>query len=308
MRCCACEVFFIFLALVELNAFVAKMLTTSLAICIAIAAEPPYPSNPVNTTLYALRPLDLVDITDKNSADAPGDIFFWMKDHIVKPRHCRVQPNWHQCGESSIIDVNMVYQKFVVEHDSTQVGNYASCNPDHDDPSGKTWACACHGGGHGPSPSNSCVGFGEEDISRHNYPQFQGDPTPTFATKFSPGFWFSTTHDTECGNPRANSTIPCTWLQHRGKIVNASCVNSAVVDVIAAAAGGAVAACEQREGKKCDFLHAAQTNLTDCCIDAFVKGVNSTSRDALVKPFLNAFASDDPTVGGCEPLHVHVEE
>ena len=75
-----------------------------------------------------------------------------------------------------------------------------------------------------------------------------------------------------------------------------------MVDVIAAAAGGAVAACEQREGKKCDFLHAVQTNLTDCCIDAFVKGVDSTSRDALIQPFLNAFASDDPTDGGCEPI------
>ena len=34
-------------------------------------------SNAANVTIYALRPLNLVDITDKDSADAPGDIFFW---------------------------------------------------------------------------------------------------------------------------------------------------------------------------------------------------------------------------------------
>lgn len=92
------------------------------------SAANPGPANAINTTVYALRPLDLVDITDKDSADAPGDIFFWLKDHIIKPMHCRVDPTWHQCSEAGTIDVNMVYQEFVVEHDATAVGIYESCN------------------------------------------------------------------------------------------------------------------------------------------------------------------------------------
>ena len=50
------------------------------------------PSNPTNVTVYAIRPLALVDITDKDSADAAGDLFFWIKDHVIKPMHCRVEP------------------------------------------------------------------------------------------------------------------------------------------------------------------------------------------------------------------------
>ena len=45
--------------------------------------------------------LPVVDITDKDSADAAGDAFFWIKDHVLKPMHCRVDPTWHQCNESA---------------------------------------------------------------------------------------------------------------------------------------------------------------------------------------------------------------
>ena len=124
----------------------------------------PGPANAINTTVYALRPLDLVDITDKDSADAPGDVFFWLKDHIIKPMHCRVNPTWHQCSEAGTIDVNMVYQEFVVEHDAAAVGNYQSCNVSD----GLLWwapdcpltaACA-HGLGHVPCrPRDVCGGL-----------------------------------------------------------------------------------------------------------------------------------------------------
>ena len=70
-------------------------------------AAPPRPANAENITLYALRPLNLVDITDKDSADAAGDVFFWLKDHIIKPMHCRADPTWHQCNETGTIDHDM---------------------------------------------------------------------------------------------------------------------------------------------------------------------------------------------------------
>ena len=253
---------------------------------------PPRPANAQNMTLYALRPLDLVDITDKDSADAAGDIFFWLKDHIIKPMHCRAtQQRWSPCSEASTIDVNMVYQRFVVEYDRTAVGPYLRCNPDHADPTGKTWDCSCPAG-------TTCPSFGIENISTgsHLHGQFPGDPTPAMTRKFAPGVWVSTTHDTECGNPAASAALPCTWLQHRGKIVNASCVNRAVLAAPLAAAASSVAACEQAAARPCDFLNAVQTNLTDCCINALVAGVNATARQDMVKPFLAAFD------GGCPEI------
>jgi hypothetical protein len=252
----------------------------------------PHPSNAANTTAYAIRPLALVDITDKDSADAAGDIFFWIKDHVVKPMHCRVEPFWHQCNETSTIDVNMVYQTFVVEYDREAVGPYASCNPDDKapDPSTAPWVCGCHGG-------SGCTGFGKQTIASHTRAQFEGDPTPVLSKKFTPGYWFSTTHNTECGNPRANASVPCTWRKYSGKIVNADCVNNKVIAVATAASSGDVAACEKNERKPCNFTHPVQTNLTNCCINAFVKGINATTAETFIAPFEASFKSEDQ--GGC---------
>merc|ERR1712224_85170 len=173
------------------------------------------PQNAMNTTVYAIRPLKLVDITDKDSADASGDIFFWIKDHLIKPMHCRATPRWHQCNESSTIDVSMVYQTFIVEHDSKKIGPYQACNPNEKakDPDTAPWICKTWG-----HISRGSAGFGQEAITgRYTHQQFPGDPTPEVAKKFVPGYWYSTSHETECGNHRANQSVPCTWLKHPGK-------------------------------------------------------------------------------------------
>lgn len=228
-----------------------------------------------------------------------SQIYFWIKDHIVKPMHCRADPTWHQCSETGTIDHDMVYQTFTVEYDQTAVGPYASCNPDENatDPGTAPWICHCW------NPLGGCVGFGEEQIDHfHHHTQFPGDPGPYLAAKLAPGVWVSTTHDTECGGARANASLPCTWGKFPGKIVNASCANGNLVAVASAAAGGAVEACEKAQGSKCDFLHAAQTNLSNCCINALIAGVNATDRQALLTPFVQSFISDDPAEGGCKPL------
>lgn len=275
-----------------------RFLLVTLALCCGLSVSlPPHPSNAVNITVYAIRPLKLVDITDKDSADAAGDIFFWIKDHVVKPMHCRVQPDWHQCNESSTIDVNMVYQTFTVEYDSHAVGPYAACNPDDNatDPSTAPWVCRCF-------ESGGCAGFGEESVINHTQPRFEGDPTPILAKKFTPGYWYSTTHDTECGNPRASTAKPCTWRKYPGKIVDADCVNKKVIAVATAASGGAARACEKQEGKICNFTHPVQSNLTNCCINAFVKGVSSGSRENFVREFEAAFSTDSGAKGGCRSV------
>jgi hypothetical protein len=247
------------------------------------------------TTLYAIRPLPLVDITDRDSADAAGDIFFWVKDHVVKPMHCRVDPDWHQCNETGVIDHDVVYQAFEVSYDPSRVGPYASCNPDGPN---STWQCVCHG-----APAEDCQGLGMANISDHIHPQFRGDPSPALAQKFTPGVWVSTSHLTECGNPHRNASTPCTWKKTNGKIVRAECLNGNVISVVKEASGGAIERCEKAEGKQCDYLKAAVTGLSDCCINAFIAGINATTREALIAPVAAAFASDNTTAAGCKAVN-----
>ena len=45
----------------------------------------PRPPNAANRTVYAIRPKHLIGIENRDSADAAGDIFFWIKDRILHP-------------------------------------------------------------------------------------------------------------------------------------------------------------------------------------------------------------------------------
>ena len=57
------------------------------AAALATAATPPH-ATPV--TFYNLRPYNLTsDIDEKNSADALGDIFFYITDRLITPYACR---------------------------------------------------------------------------------------------------------------------------------------------------------------------------------------------------------------------------
>ena len=62
--------------------------------------------------MFAIRPIKLSTLDDKDSADAAGDIFFWIKDRILHPMRCRRQPDWNQCNTSGILETNdQVYAK-----------------------------------------------------------------------------------------------------------------------------------------------------------------------------------------------------
>ena len=43
----------------------------------------PHPANPKNITLYAIRPMALVDITDRDSADVAGDVRSWVSINLT---------------------------------------------------------------------------------------------------------------------------------------------------------------------------------------------------------------------------------
>ena len=109
-------------------------------------------------------------------------------------------------------------------------------------------------------------------------------------------------HDRECGNPSRNRSEQCTWKKYAGKIVSAECVNGHLIDTAVNQSSGAVDACEREEKKACDFFRPAETNLTNCCINAFIAGVTASKRDDFVEPFVKAFESDEMSNGGCPPL------
>jgi hypothetical protein len=125
------------------------------------------------------------------------------------------------------------------------------------------------------------------------------------------GFWYSMPAQGECkGAARPGDGSGCTWRTvTNGKQVNSSCVSKGVDAGIIA------------NGKACFANCADPTNvLTACWQDCFAQAVNGNTtlglkpmpRDKVVAPFLAAFASEDPSKGGCEDLrkakgHLHSE-
>ena len=53
--------------------------------------------------LYDHASVRYTGISDKDTADIGGDIFFWLKDRILHPMHCRRNPTWGQCASAPLL-------------------------------------------------------------------------------------------------------------------------------------------------------------------------------------------------------------
>ena len=76
--------------------------------------EPPpsgrRPKNPTNLTVFGLRPYELPDLNDKDTADALGDLYFWLTDKILLPYTCREDPSFMLCNSSAVVAADQVYE------------------------------------------------------------------------------------------------------------------------------------------------------------------------------------------------------
>ena len=250
------------------------------------AAQRGMPPNATVIKVVALRPRYLPGISDKDTADIAGDIFFWLKDRILHPMHCRRSPSWGQCSSAPLLYEDNVYTWSEVAA-TLPWGAYSSCNPLPSDPSGKTWDCHSHA--HGGAID---LNMGRASIGDFGHGQFPGDIyAPALSKKLSNGtngFWYSNLHEGDCDNPSATA---CRWKLMRTVISkNATCVNNRIVDTVLARKSSCWANCTGVE------LH---NRTSDCWIDCFLRTIIAMPLDAILQPFQNAMDSTDPSKGGC---------
>jgi hypothetical protein len=232
------------------------VLFAPLLLTVASQATPP---NATDLQVVALRPYQIAGLNDKDSADIAGDIFFWIKDRVLFPMHCRRDPDWSLCNSTGILTHDSVYQQTLLSI-NPEYGNYASCNPNTTDPSGKTWHCRCHG-------STPCAAVGRLDINASfgknvSKGQFPGDIYSGHAAHILGGLWFSTTSQGNC----SVSSESCNWIVKKvQKIKNATCVNGNIKSNLV------------KEGKTC-FSGCAdpEDETTDCWINCFFEAVKSS--------------------------------
>ena len=273
--------------------------------------EPPpsgrRPQNPKNLTVVGLRPYELPDLNNKDTADALGDIYFWLTDKVLLPYTCREDPGFLLCNSSGLVADNQVYEQTVLEIDGGDVGQYALCNPETSDPSGHTWECQPSIPQFGAGNVKTMYGNCTIDYHGHDYDicvdRRTGKPVQfmewrvALAAKLGDGTsgnWYSTQTKGNCDDEGQQ----CYWrVVENVKIANATCVNSRIVNLVESSDKDCFA--------KCDDKAALGDCYTTCFMEAIL-GNNSTQAPiptaTILGIFNDAFSSDDVSKGGCPSL------
>ena len=125
------------------------------------------PHNARNVTMYNLRPYHLsANLVNKDSADAAGDIFFYITDRLLTPYACRhgskTNPPFMCRDFQKILQTkDQVFTEIVVEVDgsfggcpdgSQKCSQYADCNPETGNSSDVIWNCDCRAPSKQPLP------------------------------------------------------------------------------------------------------------------------------------------------------------
>ena len=116
--------------------------------------------------------------------------------------------------------------------------------------------------------------------------------------------WYSTTKDGQCPEGAPLGTNGCSWrLVEEVKYANATCVDSKADEAIEA------------HGKTCfDKCPRPLNKATDCYLNCYrntlmgdaAQNLTAVDAQAVIAPWKNAFAEDDPSKGGCPPVKPHV--
>ena len=77
------------------------------------------PENAINVTVVALRPYNISTLNDKDSADAAGDVFFYVGDTLPQKYACKRTTHAMGCGDNSILVHDQVYTVSMLEVDGT---------------------------------------------------------------------------------------------------------------------------------------------------------------------------------------------
>jgi len=105
-------------------------------------------------TVYRTTPINYTGLTNMDSGDAHGDVYFGLAQ-LVLPPLCKIYPGFLWCQNRKFLSdgaAHMVYTEFVIEA-RPAYGDYQPCNPDQ-----KTgiFACDMGGGSSSPAPPPQC--------------------------------------------------------------------------------------------------------------------------------------------------------
>lgn len=281
----------------------------------------------VDLTVYRITPRNYTGLTNLDSGDARGDVYFGLYEFSL-PIVCRDDPHIANCRNIPILSIPgyNVYTQFAIEADE-RFGGYTGCNPDpdngtfvcwgprndtcwDDDPvAARTFASSCRAG------ECRCVAFDSESVGRETCSMCEGNAswhsdTPMWRQierlgRTLNGSWFSTQRPGQC-QPGQRVGVDCWWrVKEQVRNVNASCVSDRLVDAVTSRGPGCFAGCGTQAANRSSpcFIGCLYDTLVGpagaWATPSAAPAVRSMTPDEIVAPFLRSFATDDPAQGGC---------
>ena len=310
------------------------MLASLFALCLAGNR----PQNAVNISVISLRAANLTGLTNKDSADYAGDLFFYLGDRLPEPMHCRADPYYPMCKTMDIVRHDSVYTQCVPRRrraDAAQTPpplppcsrtptHFPSVNPSPPsryvlEVDGSFGGCpdgaadctkygACNPDTRDPSGLTwKCMprtaAMGKANVTqRYKRPGSKNswDVWKFELSKFiTPATWYSTQSAGDCDDP-AVAAADCTWrIVQTVKTVNATCANGNVHTAVRARNETCFGACPD----------SGADETTDCFINCFFGTLlpsgsgGGMALSDIEAPFAAAFEEVDPTATGyCAPL------
>lgn len=270
-------------------------------------------AEPVTLTAYRITPRNYSGLTNMDSGDAAGDVYFGLYEYAL-PIICQAQPDLINCANVPILSIPgfNVYTKSLVQVDP-RFATYQGCNPNS-----STGTFACRSFSHTcwyASPSDRrafadvcdpsqcrCEAFDTKAVGASTCNMCERNATwhpdtaiwrqiETLGQTLN-GTWYSTRAEGECQNPDERVGVQCWWrVVKQLRNVNASCVSARVIDTV------------RLHGEPC-FSRcgaAAHNASSPCFIGCLFSTLTSgeMSKRQIIEPFERAFDSADPAHGGC---------
>ena len=273
-----------------------------------IAASPT-----ANLTVYRITPRNYTGLTNMDSGDAAGDVYFGLYEFAL-PVICADQPNLINCENIPILSIPgfNVYTKTVISIDPRYT-IYKGCNPDANTGlfsckafDERCWyeadvdgafsnvcdpdVCRCRAFDTMAVGKDTCNMCETNATWHHDTPMWR--QVEALGQKLN-GSWYSTQAEGEC-KPGETVGVDCWWrVVTQVRNVNASCVSDRVLDSVKAHGEPCFAQCGA----------AGQNTSSPCFIECLFSTLEQgMSKEDIVAPFEQAFASDWPSEGGCEEV------
>jgi len=261
------------------------------------------PAHRTPLTLYHEHQAEIsVGLANQDTGDIGGDAYFVLRGLLLPIECADPHASKFDCNNPEENSTHNVVSQHSVAVDN-RYGEYASCN---EDPATGKYSCVCGQWPHVKPCNKPAVGRVDVAQRESRYPIAPGSADWHFwrtnlAIKTG-GYWYSTLPAGMCPQGGAADASSCTWkLLNTSRVIVAGCLETRVAEAVQKYDTTCFAGCAQphNASSPCVARCYMQTILGPSGGERKINATEGMPLPLLEQAWSGAFASTDPTRGGC---------